>query len=128
MIQNTGLITNLNEKLNETFDSHIENVRKFVGEPIEEFLHISVNTDRSLPNNIFVILTGLSKIQDRFDKIRDRIAEIDEKKRVSEEELDVDSAISSEEIEEMNAKRNRRTENTEDTNVNLKSIFEEFDA
>ena len=119
---NMGLITNLNERLNENFDTHIPTVRAFLGEPIHDFRHIVVNSDRSLDNNIFVIATGLSKIEDRVVKTSERIEEIVEAQRAAEsarsddtlEGLDIDNLIP--------GKKRRNTESS----IDVASIFDKF--
>ena len=127
VVSRTGLITNLNERLNSQFDTHIDNVRKFIGEPTEEFLHITVNADKSLSNNVCLILTGLSKITDRVDKIRERIEEIEKAQEKTDEDQD-DSAINADEIEKMNAKRGYRPTGDTKSQVDLESIFGKFNA
>lgn len=123
-VSRTGLITNLSVKLNDIFDSHIQKVRKFVGEPIEEFLHIAVNEDKSMSNNVFLILTGLSKIVDRVDKIKERIEEIDAVQSAETEDVE----ITRDELDRLNAERNDREKVTSDeTGTNLKDIFAAFE-
>lgn len=123
-VSRTGLITNLSVKLNDIFDSHIQKVRKFVGEPIEEFLHIAVNEDKSMSNNVFLILTGLSKIVDRVDKIKERIEEIDAVQAAETEDVE----ITRDELDRLNAERNDREKVTSDeTGTNLKDIFAAFE-
>lgn len=126
IVSRTGLITNLNDRLNSQFDTHIDSVRKFIGEPTEEFLHITVNEDKALPNNVCLILTGLSKITDRVDKIRDRIDEIETAQQKNEDEAE-NSAINEDEIAKMNAKRGYRPTST-NSQVDLESIFGKFNA
>lgn len=124
VIARTGLITNLSDRLNSQFDTHINNVRKFIGEPTEEFLHVTVNNDKALPNNVCLVLTGLSKITDRVDKIRDRIDEINAVQKQHADEV-ADSTIAADEIEELNKKRNYR-KTSKGTDVDLKDIFGKF--
>lgn len=126
VVARTGLITNLSDRLNSQFDTHINNVRKFIGEPTEEFLHITVNSDKSLPNNVCLVLTGLSKITDRVDKIRDRIDEINAAQKQHADDV-VEAAITSEEIEKLNEKRNYR-KTSKESNIDLKDIFGKFGA
>lgn len=125
VVSRTGLITNLSDRLNSQFDTHIDNVRKFIGEPTEEFLHISVNEDKSLPNNVCLILTGLSKITDRVDKIRDRIEEIETAQQKHEDEVS-DSSISADDITKMNAKRGYRKSGSTEAKVDLEGLFDKF--
>lgn len=127
IVARTGLITNLSDRLNSQFDTHINSVRKFIGEPTEEFLHIAVNEDKALPNNVCLVLTGLSKITDRVDKIRERISEIESQQREKESEVD-DASIDSDEIARLNGKRNYRESKKQDETVNLENIFNRFNA
>lgn len=125
IVSRTGLITNLSTNMNETFDAHITEVRKFVGEPTEEFLHIAVNEGKSLPNNVVLILTGMTKPIDRIDKIRERIEEI-EKEQAEKEALVSEVAISDEEIAKMNARRGVVGNIAADKKVNLEDTFAKF--
>lgn len=126
IIMRTGVITNLDVRLNEVFDTHIPKIRTFVGEPVEEFLHVSVNDDRALPNNVFLILTGLSKIQDRINKIDDRIEEIDKEQEEKLKALDAASGVSAEDIAKMNEKRQYRASDDSGEAPDLKNIFADF--
>jgi cell division GTPase FtsZ len=123
VVYQTGLITNLSAKLNEKFDSQINKVRAFIGEPSEEFLHTAVNAEKTLPNNVILILTGLSKISDRVDKIRDRVDEVEQKKNATEAS---EVAVSKDELDRMNAGRKSPTEANDSGEVNLRAIFDEF--
>lgn len=122
IIANTGLITNLSQKLSAGFDTHLGKVREFVGEPGEEFLHTCIN-GKDFPNNVSLILTGLSKISDRIDKTRERLDEI-AKKKSAQEERGVE--ISSEELEALDSHRNRRTSGATQAKADLGSIFDKF--
>ena len=72
----TGIIANLSEAVFSEFDNHIEKVRDFIGDPDHDFNHLYVNEERKMPNNVFLIIGGLSVINDRIAKISDRIEEI----------------------------------------------------
>lgn len=120
----TGVITNLSPKLNDMFDSHINKIRAFIGEPVEEFLHITVNAEKELENSLVLIMAGLSKCVDRVDKVRDRIAEIDAQNAAAEKS---DVAISADEINEMDRARKKANSSASLSNeVDLKSIFGKF--
>lgn len=128
IVMRTGVITNLDPRLNEVFDTHIPKIREFVGEPVEEFLHVSVNDDRALPNNVFLLLTGLSKIQDRINKIDDRIDEINKDQEEKQKALDAAAGVSAEDIARMNEKRQYRSADNTGTAPDLKDIFADFGA
>lgn len=79
-VANTGIITNLSSKINDTFDMNIPKISEFIGEATGTgFKHIGINNESSLPNNIIFIASGLSPINDRIEKINARIKELDEK-------------------------------------------------
>ena len=125
IVGNTGLITNLSEKLNATFDTHLPKVFKFIGDPIQEFLHIAVNKDRDMPNNVALIVSGMSKITDRIDKIEERIEEINQRK---EEQASArrNCVIDTEQLEKFNEQKNTRATSGVETQADLKSTFSKF--
>ena len=85
-IMAAGLITNLDQDLIERLDDNIPLVTSFTGEPIHRFTHIGVNTDRKAANNVFLILSGLAKINDKINVISDRIDDIKKKQEILEAE------------------------------------------
>ena len=125
IVSKTGLITNLSEKLNDSFDSHLNKVRGFIGEPVEEFLHIAINKERDMPNNVALIISGLSKIDDRIDKIEDRIKEIEERQK-EQESTKRESSFDEDEIANFNAKKNVRSTTTSESQADLKGTFAKF--
>lgn len=124
IVYRTGIISNLSDRLNEKFNSHIPTVQSFIGAPVEEFEHIVVNNDRHLPNNVFLIVSGLTQVNDRIRKINDRIEEIKEAQKQREE----DSELGAVDFQKMtnSIERKKADENSTD-NVDLKSIFSKFD-
>lgn len=123
IIRRTGLITDLSEKLNATLDTNLKKVREFVGEPVEEFVHTTINEERTLANNVCLILTGLSFIEDRINKVRDRIQEIDEAQEKANAESE--GVTETDDIAAMNAKRGYREASTA-TGVDATAIFSKF--
>lgn len=125
IVHRTGVISLLSERLNERFDSHIPKVQEFLGAPVEEFEHIVVNEDRSLPNHIFLIASGLTQVNDRIRRINDRIDEINELQRQREEE----SELGGVDFDEMESKIQRKEE-VPDTggDIDLMSIFGKFNV
>lgn len=119
----TGVISVLSDRLNDKFDSHIPAVQEFIGSPVEEFEHVVVNTDRHLPNNVFLIVSGLTQVNDRIRKINDRIEEINEDQKQREE----DSELGVVDFNSMsnNIERKRQIDDGSDK-VDLKSIFGKF--
>ena len=121
IVNRTGVITNLSDRLNDKFDSHIPKVQEFIGSPVEEFEHIVINSDRHMTNNIFVICSGLTAINDRIRKINDRIDEIEEAQKQQEE----DNELNGVDFESLSKKITRKTVD-EDGNVDIKSIFDKY--
>lgn len=130
VISKTGLITNLDSHMNERFDSHIEAVREFIGEPTDEFLHTYVNEDKGMPNNVIIILTGLSKVADRISKIEERLVEIEENQRENAAKVE-GPTIDQNMIDRLNKKRDDASTDAEDITdepVELSEIFGKFNA
>lgn len=118
----TGIITNLSPTLNEEFDDNVLRVREFSGDPIHSFKHIYINEDRSTGNNVFYIMSGLTKVNDKINKISDRIADIEERQRIMEEE----SALNHVNMQELSDKISDKEVANKDKDVDLKDIFSSF--
>lgn len=120
----SGIITNLSLSISEEFNNHIPKVREFVGDPIHDFNHIYINEDRKLPNNVFLILSGLSRIDDKIAKINERVEEIQEKQKLMEDE----NMLSGIDITSLSNKVNSDESKPEDdtNSVDIKSIFSSF--
>lgn len=120
----SGIITNLSSTISETFDNHVPKVREFIGDPIHDFNHIYINEDRKLPNNVFLILSGLTPVNDKIHKISDRVDEIQEKQKALEE----DNALNEIELSRLSgtvASKDSKSSNS-DTQIDIKSIFDDF--
>lgn len=122
----SGVITNLSKNLSEEFDNHIPKVREFVGDPVHDFNHIYINEDRKLPNNVFLILSGLTPINDKVHKINDRVDEIQERQKALEEENAMNE-IDMGSLSDAVAKNDTKNASNE-TEVNLQDIFLQFGA
>lgn len=118
----TGVITNLSQTLNEEFNNNIPNVREFIGSPVHSFNHIYVNEERGLGNNVFLIISGLSPINDRIYKISDIIKEMEEKQRIMEEE----NALSSVDLKGLTDVIADKSKDQGE--LNLQNIFDSFGA
>lgn len=120
----SGIITNLSSTISETFDNHVPKVREFIGDPIHDFNHIYINEDRKLPNNVFLVLSGLTPVNDKIHKISDRVDEIQEKQKALEEE----NALNEIELSKLSgtvaSKDSKSSDNV--SAVDLKSIFDKF--
>ena len=122
-IMSSGIITNLSQRLTEEFDNNIPRVREFTGDPLHAFNHIYVNTDRNQPNNVFLIMSGLTPVNDKINLISDRIEEIEERQKI----LEADDALSSLELKSLSDKIADEKDDDDETEVDLKGIFAKFE-
>ena len=120
----TGIIANLSEAVFSEFDNHIEKVREFIGDPDHDFNHLYVNEDRKMHNNVFLIIGGLSVINDRISKISDRIEEIEEKQKIREEENSLNDLGVNELSKKVSSKD--KSKKTNANNVDIANIFSKF--
>lgn len=120
----TGIIANLSEAVFSEFDNHIEKVRDFIGDPDHDFNHLYVNEERKMPNNVFLIIGGLSVINDRIAKISDRIEEIEQKQKTREEENSLNDLGVSELSQKVSSKD--KSKKTSGSNVDIAGIFSKF--
>ena len=123
IVHRTGVIANLSDRINEKFDSHIPAVQEFIGAPVEEFEHVSINEDRHLPNNIFLIAAGLTQVNDRIRKINDRIEEINDMQKQREEESELHGI----DFDTISGKIERKdSQKKSGDDIDLKGIFSKF--
>ena len=121
-IMASGIITNLSQALTEEFDNNIPKVRDFTGDPIHAFNHIYVNDDRKMPNNVYLIMSGLTPVNDKINLISDRIEEIEARQKT----LEADDALSAVELNALSSKISDKTKTSDATTVDLKDIFSKF--
>lgn len=124
-VEATGLIVNISDAVSTDFDNHIPKVRDFIGTPDHDFNHISINADRKMPNNVFLIMSGLSVINDRIAKISDRIEEIEEKQKIREEENALES-VGISNLSDKIASKDKTKTHKDVQSLDLKNIFDKF--
>lgn len=122
-VTSTGIIVNLSENINNGFNSHVKKVQEFIGSPIYEFEHITINTDRKIKNDVFYIMSGLTKVNDRILKISDRIEEIEELQRKRDEEEDMMSTV---DLGSLTDKINDKKDVKDDSELDIKAIWNQF--
>lgn len=121
VIKRSGVIANISESMAKSFDDHLTELQEFIGAPVEEFSHVSINEEKNMPNNIFFIGAGLSPINDRIEKINERIAEIESLQDNKDESDDVFTV----DVDAANNKRDYKKAKISDT-INVSSIFDDF--
>ena len=77
-----------------------------------------------MPNNVFLIMSGMSQVNDRIQKISDRIEEIEEKQKIHEEENQLDTLGITELSQKIFSKDAKKTFDTD--KVDLSNIFSKF--
>lgn len=119
-IMASGIIVNISQILAEEFDNNIPKIRDFMGDPIHSFSHIYINEDRKMPNNAFLIASGLTPVNDKINIISDRIDEIESKQKTMESE----NAINNVQLNSLSSKISDGKNNGDRaTTIDLKSIF-----
>lgn len=91
-VTSSGIIADISEKL--PFNPMIPTVQEYIGVPVDSFQHISINTDKAIGNNVYLILSGLSLIRDRKDRATEIIKERNKKQMEIEAEEDDDDDLS----------------------------------
>ena len=81
-----------------------------------------MNEDRKQPNNVFLILSGLSPVNDKINIISDRIDEIEEKQKIHESE----DALSALELSKLSEKISDKEKVIEEKSVDMNAIFNKF--
>lgn len=71
-----GIITFFTEAVNKMYSPELEKVQEFIGTPVERFNHNAINSTNENANFLYMIASGLSPINDRVEKITDRIEEL----------------------------------------------------
>lgn len=118
----SGIIINLAESIFQSFDNHIPKVREFAGDPIHDFNHISINPERNIANNVFLIMSGLTPINDKIHKISDRVNEIENNQKKEDE----DNALGEIDMSKLSGKVADNKSKSTDREVNIKDIFSKF--
>lgn len=117
-----GVISNLSETVNAMHDPHITEVQEtFIGTPDEDFPHVYVNSEDVEPNNVYVIASGLSMIDDRIERIKDRISQVDN----SHSGKEGASALDDIDTEKLNSWKSKKKKKA-DGNVNVADIMSKF--
>ena len=122
IVNRIGVIANMNEVVASKFDGMVPDIQKVIGNPIESFEHIAINEDRKLPNRVFIVISGLTKVSDRITEINDRVNDILEKQKCQE---DAD-ALNDIDINKLNEKRVYVKNEPVSGKVDLQDIFSSF--
>lgn len=118
----TGIIVNLNLNLMSGLDTQLPKVQEVIGTPAEGYSHVVLNTEKDAPNSVYLIVSGLTQVNDRIRKINDRIDEINTRQKQVEDESELNAI----DFDAMSSKIERRTVNVTGGSADLRGIFEKF--
>lgn len=68
-----GIITYFTDAVNKLYSADLSKLEEFIGTPIEVFNHNAINKGNENMNFMYLVASGLSPINDRVAKIKDRI-------------------------------------------------------
>jgi cell division GTPase FtsZ len=122
----TGVISNLSEQFSAEFNVHIPRVHELIGEPVNEFLHTYINEDKKEPNSVYLIMTGLSPVNDKITKITERINEIEERQRIQEEASVLDESKIDTLSNMVRSNTTRDNKNEDGGDLNMDDLFNSF--
>ena len=72
-----GIITYFSDPVNKLYTTSLDKLEEFIGSPEERFNHNAINKDGNENMNfMYLIASGLSPINDRAKKMRDRVQEL----------------------------------------------------
>jgi cell division GTPase FtsZ len=75
-----GVVTYFTEDVNNLYVASLDALKEFLGTPVERFNHNAINSGKEDMNFIYLIAAGLSPINDRAVKIKERIEYLKEQK------------------------------------------------
>ena len=128
IVHRIGVISILDERCAEKFDGQVTGVQEFVGTPVETFQHFAIKDSQTsgLPNEVIVIASGLSKLDDRIDRIAERIDEINAALNAIQQRQ---GTLDSVDINALNAKKHSADSKPAANNegrVDVQDIFSKF--
>jgi hypothetical protein len=71
-----GVITYFTDAVNSLYTHSMKKLEEFVGTPVERFNHNAINEGNENLNFMYMILSGMSPINDRAKRITNRIEEL----------------------------------------------------
>lgn len=107
-----GIITYFTDQVNKLYTSRLEKLIEFIGTPDERFNHNAINDKTENLNFLYLIASGLSPINDRATKIKDRVMKLkvslakDENKYVLEDDDITKEALSIRKVQQQQNKIN----------------------
>ena len=118
-----GIITFFTEAVNKLYNSELTTLQEFIGIPIERFNHNAINKGKEEFNFIYMIASGLSPINDRVKRIRERVEQLKEA-LPSEFKYDNDNETISYNVMEERRKLDKK--DAAEQKMSIEDIFSKF--
>jgi cell division GTPase FtsZ len=118
-----GIITYLSKEVNKLYNSSFNKLMEFIGTPVERFNHHVINEKGDSLNFIHIILSGLSPINDKVKKIKQRIEELQTALAGDEASKYIDENVS---YDVMELRKKEEKQKQMQTGVDATSIFNRF--
>lgn len=123
IIKRTGVVVNMSTDMLNEFDSSFPKVQALIGIAVEGFEHLAETENRKLPNHVFLIMAGLTKINDRIASINERIKEITDAQNQREDDDEMDMSL----VTAVNNKKEyRQAAQSDQAKADVSGIFAEF--
>lgn len=120
-----GVITYFTDQVNKLYNGDLEKVREFIGTPVERFNHNAINEGDEKLNFIYIIASGLSPINDRVKRVKERIDVLKNALATDETSKYIMSGDGSS-YDFMNRRKKENKKNNTPESINPNDIFKKF--
>lgn len=121
-----GIITYFSDRVNSLYDPELTGLQDFIGTPIERFNHNAINESGKEPLNfMYLVASGLSPINDRVQRVTDRIEDLKNALASDESSRYILSGDSTS-YEALSARRQAEKRAKMPEEINTNDIFKKF--
>lgn len=121
-----GIITYFSDRVNSLYDPELTGLQDFIGTPVERFNHNAINESGKEPLNfMYLVASGLSPINDRVQRVTDRIEDLKNALASDESSRYILSGDSTS-YEALSARRQAEKRAKMPEEINTNDIFKKF--
>lgn len=121
-----GIITYFSDRVNSLYDLELTGLQDFIGTPVERFNHNAINESGKEPLNfMYLVASGLSPINDRVQRVTDRIEDLKNALASDESSRYILSGDSTS-YEALSARRQAEKRAKMPEEINTNDIFKKF--
>ncbi len=121
-----GIITYFSDRVNSLYDPELTGLQDFIGTPVECFNHNAINESGKEPLNfMYLVASGLSPINDRVQRVTDRIEDLKNALASDESSRYILSGDSTS-YEALSARRQAEKRAKMPEEINTNDIFKKF--